>query len=61
MSASNRSNATVPIPSQNGLYGDRNGMNASTTPIGAKESTIVVRTWTTVNASASSVTLRCKP
>ena len=59
--ASRRSKATVPSPSQNGRYGDRNGMNASTTPIGANASTIVVTTWIAVNASASSVTFRCSP
>ena len=60
-SASRRSNASAPSPSQNGRYGDRNGTKASRMPIGANESTTVVRTWMPVNATASSVRLRCSP
>src|SRR5581483_3967812 len=60
-SASRRSNATVPRPSQKGRYGERKGMTASRRPIGANASAIVVITCTAVKAMAMSVTLRCRP
>ena len=61
VSASRRSNATVPSPSQIGRYGDANGMTASFSPIGAKLSATVVSTWTATKTIASSVRLRCRP
>src|SRR5436305_5310578 len=59
VTAISRSNATAPMPSQNGRYEPTNGMNASTSEIGAKLSSTDVSTCTTTNAIASSDTLRC--
>ena len=59
-SASRRSNATVPSPSQIGRYGEMNGTKASTKPIGAKPSATVVTTCRATKTIESSVRLRCR-
>ena len=60
VTAISRSNATAPMPSQNGRYAPTKGMNASTSEIGAKLSSTEVSTCNATNAIASSDTLRCR-
>ena len=60
VSASMRSNATVPSPSHSGRYTEMNGISASCTRMGESVSVSVVTMCSPVEASASSEVLRCR-
>ena len=58
--ARRRSKPRAPRPSQIGRYGDERGTTTAIHPIGAKPSTTIVATCSTMKARSNRVTLRCR-